>query len=48
VISLQRKDSKEDQTQIIISCIYNTNTNMVRTSAADEEVFRGTGFSVLA
>jgi hypothetical protein len=46
VISLQRKDSKEDQTQIIISCIYNT--NMVRTSAADEEVFRGTGFSVLA
>jgi hypothetical protein len=46
VILLQRKDSKEDQTQIIVSYLYNT--NMVRASAANEEVFRGTGFSVLA
>jgi hypothetical protein len=46
VISLQRKDSKEDQTQIIVS--YLQYKNMVRTSAADEEVFRGAGFSVLA
>jgi hypothetical protein len=45
VILLQRKDSKEDQTQIIVSYLQ---YKYGETSAADEEVFRGTGFSVLA
>jgi hypothetical protein len=46
MILLQRKDAKGDQTHIIVSYLYNT--NMVKTSAANEEVFRGTGFSFLA
>jgi len=46
MILLQRKDAKGDQTQIRVSYLYNT--NMVRTSTANEEVFRGTGFSFLA
>ena len=46
MILLQRKDAKGDQTQIIVSYLYNT--NMVRTVVDEEEVFKGSGFSVLA